>query len=207
MQRKNLLILLVIVSSIIVGLSFIFNKSINITNFPSAGNSIVAFGDSLVEGVGSTADNDFVSVLSRKIGEPIINLGVSGNTTSDGLARINSVQAQDPKAVLVLLGGNDFLRRIPAEETFKNINQIVTELQQNGAVVVLLGVQGGLIGDPYEKYFEEIARSRGALYVPNILKNIFGKSDLMSDSIHPNNAGYAKIAEKIYPVLQEALPK
>ena len=206
MERKNLIILILIVLMATIGLFFIFKKSPTITNFPSSGENIVAFGDSLVQGMGSTDGNDFVSILSRKIGEPIINLGVSGNTSADGLARINTVQAQDPKVVILLLGGNDFLRKIPTEETFKNIKQMVIELQQNGSVVVLIGIQGGLLGDPYEKYFEDIARTRGTLYVPSVLKGIIGKTNMMSDAIHPNNAGYEKMAEKILPVLQKALP-
>jgi lysophospholipase L1-like esterase len=82
-----------------------------IKNFPSKGTDIVAFGDSLIVGLGATEGNDFVSILSKKIGLNIINLGVSGNTTEDGLNRINELDQYDPKVVLLLLGGNDAIKQ------------------------------------------------------------------------------------------------
>ena len=76
---------------------FIFSGNEEIRNYPSTGTDIVAFGDSLVEGVGvSSPDKNFVSILSRKIGRPIVNLGVSGNTTGDGLARLSELDKYKP---------------------------------------------------------------------------------------------------------------
>ena len=190
---------------LVVGIGFfVFKKPSLVTNYPPEGETIIAFGDSLVEGVGATAGNDFVSLLSKKIGEPIINMGVSGNTSAQGLARVDAVNEQDPKIVLVLLGGNDFLRKIPIEETFKNIDDIVVSLQSEGAVVILLGIRGGVFSDKYDEYFEKIAESRGALYVSDVLDGIISKREYMSDAIHPNDAGYKKIADRIYPVLEKA---
>src|SRR3989344_1138799 len=200
--------IIAIISTIVVAVAiifFIFKKDAPITNFPSDGKTIIAFGDSLTEGVGATKGNDFVSLLSRGIGQPIVNMGASGDTSTRGLARVDAVIEQDPKVVLLLLGGNDFLRKVPIAETFKNIDDIVVELQKSGAVVVLLGIKGGLFGDHYKDYFEEIAEKRGALYVPNVLSGLLGKNEFMSDAIHPNDAGYKKIADKIYPVLQKVL--
>lgn len=200
-------IIAIILATTIVAsaLFFIFKESPKITNYPSDGKTIVAFGDSLVEGVGATTGNDFPSLLSKLISEPIINMGVSGNTTLQGLARVENVNKKDPKIVLVLLGGNDFLQKISIEETFKNIDDIVVKLQAEGAMVVLLGIKGGLLGDNYAKYFENIALNRGTLYVPNVLAGLLGHSEFMADGIHPNDAGYAKIAKKIYPTLQKVL--
>src|SRR5206468_2546588 len=85
---------------------------------PTAGQTIVAFGDSLVEGHGATPGHDFVSVLSRRLGVPIINAGRSGDTAEAALSRLEqAVLARNPRVVIVLLGGNDFLRRVPREET------------------------------------------------------------------------------------------
>ena len=184
---------------------FVLKKSPTITNYPSDGKTIIVFGDSLVQGVGATTGNDFPSLLSYKIGAPIINMGVAGDTSSDGLARVESVNAQDPKIVLVLFGGNDFLRKVPVKKTFKNIDDIVVKLQDKVAVIILLGIKGGLLLDSYDEYFEEIVENRGTLYVPNVLEGIFGHSNLMADSIHPNDGGYKKIADKIYPVLKKAI--
>ncbi len=183
-----------------IGIYF-FQRSQTITNYPSNGTTVIAFGDSLIEGVGATPGHDIPSLLSQKIHEPVINMGISGNTSADGLARISTVSAQNPKMVLVLFGGNDFLQRVPLEHTFQNIDSIVTQLQDAGAIVVLLGIKGGVLGDQYAEHFEAIAQKRGAVYVPNVLAGLLGHTELMSDGIHPNNAGYARIIEKIYPLL------
>ncbi len=99
---------------------FIFNKD-TYSNYPSNGTDIVAFGDSLIQGVGaSSVDKNLVSILSRRIGKPIINLGVSGNTTADGLNRLDQLDKYKPKVVILLLGGNDYLRKVPKETTFNN---------------------------------------------------------------------------------------
>lgn len=182
----------------------IVTPSARITNYPSSNTGIVAFGDSLVAGVGSTEENDFVALLTRKIGQPIVNLGISGNTTAQGLARINEVTSRKPKVVLVLLGGNDYLQKVPKETTQKNLETIIKRIQESGAVVVLLGIRGGLLTDPYASMFGDLSARLGTFYVPDVLDGLIGDSTYMSDTVHPNNAGYERIAEKIYPVLSKA---
>ena len=76
-------------------------------------------------GVGATGSGDIASRLSAHFDEPVINLGVSGDTTTDGLARIDDVLASDPKVVIVLLGGNDAIKRVPMETIFSNLEQII----------------------------------------------------------------------------------
>ncbi len=183
----------------------IFFKPSKIKNYPSQGETIVAIGDSLIKGKGSTDDGDFVTLLSEEIGEPIVNLGISGNTTAQGLERIDSVIKLNPKVVLLLLGGNDYLQDVPIEETFKNIETIIQKIQDAGAVVVLLGIQGGILEDSYASHFRVIARKYGTLYVPNVLENLIGEEEFMSDETHPNNKGYRIIADKVFPVLERAL--
>lgn len=177
----------------------------DIKNYPSSGTEIVAFGDSLVSGVGASEGKDFVSVLSNLINASIINLGKGGETTSSGLLRINEVLNTKPKIVLLLLGGNDYLRRTPSSQTFRNLGTIITEIQETGAIVILLGVRGGLLSDGYENKYEDLAREYQTAYVPNVLDGVFGNSDLMSDGIHPNDAGHERIANKIYPVISKLL--
>ncbi len=189
---------------VILGFLF-FKPDTQITNYPSSGTRLVAFGDSLIEGVGATSGNDLVSQLSKKIGKPIVNLGVSGNTTAQGLARIDRIAPYNPKIVFVLLGGNDYLKKVPQKETAENIERIVIEIQRMGAVVVLLGVQGGILGDPYEDMFEDIAERHGTVYVPNVLDGLVADMRYMSDGVHPNDAGYLKIVDKIYPYIKKIL--
>jgi len=185
--------------------AFFFTGSDTVTNYPSDGTTIVAFGDSLVEGVGASTGNDFVSVLSRQLEEPIVNLGVRGDTTADALLRLDQVIAQDPKVVIVLLGGNDYLQQIPKAETFANLNQIVTTIHDSGAVVILLGVRGGLLRDEYQGDYQDLAQSLGTAYVPNVLDGLFANPSLMSDTVHPNDAGYQVIADKVEPVLRDVV--
>jgi acyl-CoA thioesterase I len=169
-----------------------------IMNYPPKNTTIVAFGDSLIVGQGASTGNDFVSVLSRKLDTPIVNLGVSGNTTADGRARLGEVVKYNPGTVIILLGGNDYLKRIPEKETFENLRFVVTELQKQGVMVVTLGVRGGVLHDNFEKNFSGLARETGALYVSDVLEGLIGNASLMSDTIHPNDAGYARIAERVY---------
>jgi len=177
----------------------------DIANYPSAGTDIIAFGDSLVAGVGATEGNDFVSVLSRRIGQPVVNLGVSGNTSEDGLARLSELDAHNPKVVLLLLGGNDYLRKVPLEQTFVNLAKIIESLQGRGAIVILLGVRGGLLTDGFEDEFEALAEQYNTAYVPDVLDGLFAHPQYMTDQVHPNDAGYAKIADRIAPVLTPLL--
>lgn len=190
---------------LVTGYFLLFSTDNKITNYPSSGTTIVAFGDSLVEGVGSTKENDFVSKLSRKINYPIINFGKSGDTTKDALLRLDDIFKSDPKIVLLLLGGNDYLRKTSKEETFSNLGLMIESIQESGSAVILLGVRGGILKDEYKDDFKELSEKYGTAYVPNVLDGIFGHPDLMSDTIHPNDAGYEIIAEKIYPVLNELI--
>ena len=179
----------------------------NIPTKPLKELTIVAVGDSLVEGYGSTAKQDFVSLISGRLGVPIINYGVSGNTSQDVLARLESVTEEKPDIAILLVGGNDTLRKVPKEQTFTNITTIINRLQANGSMVVLIGVQGGLIGSSYQKEFDRVAEETESLYVPDILDGLIGNPKYMSDAIHPNNAGYAIIAEKVYQTLNTYLVK
>ncbi len=200
-------VLVIVLGLVIFGLIYLvfFGGNKEITNYPPTGTSIVAFGDSLIEGVGATEGNDLVSLLEKRTNTQIINLGKSGDTTRDGLLRLNEVSKQDPKIVLLLLGGNDYLRKIPQEETFSNLGKIIEEVQAGGAVVVLLGVRGGLLNDNYEEDFKDLAEDYGTAYVSDVLSGVFAHPELMSDTIHPNDAGYKLIADRVSPILDALL--
>jgi lysophospholipase L1-like esterase len=173
---------------------------------PTSGTTIIAFGDSLVEGRGATRGHDFVSVLAKRLGVRIINAGRSGDTTRSALDRLDSdVLSRNPKIVIVLLGGNDFLRRVPVQETFANLEHIVERIRSRGAAVVLVGVSVGLFSDAYDSKYEALARRASAGLVPDILDDIIGHGDRMSDSIHPNDRGYQMMADRVDPILRELL--
>ncbi len=207
MEKKNLITILVIVVVLLFGFwYFVLNKEDKIKNYPSTGTDIIAFGDSLIEGVGaSSSENNLVSLLSKKIGRPIINLGVSGNTTADGLDRLSELDKYNPKVVILLLGGNDHLKKVPIDTTFNNLEKIIKDIQDRGAVVVLLGIRGGLISDKFESDFEDLRDKYQTAYVSDVLGGLFGNMQYMSDAVHPNNLGYEKIVERVHPVLSKVL--
>ena len=200
MKLRTIILSVILVVFVALGIYY-FSRNNTITNYPSKGTDIVAFGDSLVEGLGSTSGNDFVSLLSQKIGQPIINLGHRGDMTIDGIARINQLDAYNPKVVIILLGGNDHLRKIPIEDTFKNLATLIENIQARGAVVLLLGVRGGLFADRFGPKFENLRDTYHTAFVSDVLGGLFGKPEFMHDTIHPNDIGYGIIADRIYPVL------
>ncbi|MBI2096740.1 MAG: arylesterase [Candidatus Sungbacteria bacterium] len=207
-MRRETLIGGIAVIALIGILAFFFMQRDEKKKYPQGGSQIIAFGDSLVEGVGASPGHDFVSILSDRLRSPIINAGRAGDTTAAGLLRLNeAVLAQDPKIVIVLLGGNDALRRIPKEETFRNLETIIDRIQGRGAAVILIGVRGGILSDSYKKSFSSIAAEKGAFYIPDILDDIFGNARLISDPIHPNDQGYALMADRIEPVLKMVMAK
>jgi acyl-CoA thioesterase I len=198
-------LLLIVVA--IVAICFFYFKNFSVKIEPPKNSIIVAFGDSLVQGVGATEGNDFVSVASQKVGAPILNKGRSGDTTASALERIDEVLVEDPGIVVILLGGNDYLRRIPKETTFENLHTIISRLKENNTRVLLLGVRGGLLRDTYESDFADFAKKEQVVYVSNVLDGLIGNKEFMADEIHPNDKGYLKIAERVAPVLQKMIAK
>lgn len=203
MGKNSILGLLLVLMSCGVWYLFSMRDTSHISNYPPKNETIVAFGDSLVFGQGATTGADFVSRLGAILGRDIINLGVSGDTTERGLSRLEEVLEKDPGTVIVLLGGNDFLRRIPLETTRSNLATIIEALKANGSVVVLLGVRGNLLGDSADAMYEELSKTYGTVYVPDVLDGLLLKPELMSDGIHPNDAGYKHIAERLARVFEE----
>ena len=161
---------------------------------------VVALGDSLTVGFGATKSTDrgYIGQLHLQTGWQIANRGVNGDTSSGAINRLQrDVLDERPRVMLLLLGGNDLLTKTPLEKTIANLENIITQVQAQGAVVVLVGIQPPYIGMPMGKAMRNLAKSKGCIYVPNILKDIFGTPSLMSDQIHPNDTGYGMMAEKV----------
>jgi acyl-CoA thioesterase I len=169
----------------------------------------VAFGDSLTEGYGATGESaDYPSQLSRRLGVEIQNHGVSGETSADALQRLPQIEALNPRVVLLCFGGNDVLRGMPREQMFANLGAMIDRLQARGSFVVLIGVRGsGLLSDANASGFEELAEQKRVKHISNILDGLLTQPSLMADYIHPNDAGYAKIAERLEEELKPLMGK
>jgi acyl-CoA thioesterase I len=179
----------------------------DIRNLASNGTNIIAFGDSLTAGYGAGDGEDYPSRLSALIDRPVINAGVSGDTTESALARIDDVLARAPRIVLVGLGGNDYLGSTNIAVTEANLRAIVRKLQEGGAMVVLLGFKFPSLNANYESMYERVAEDERCLLVDGVLAGILTDNALKSDAIHPNARGYALMAERLAGPVRKLLAK
>ncbi|MEN8135401.1 MAG: GDSL-type esterase/lipase family protein [Thermodesulfobacteriota bacterium] len=179
--------------------------SYEIRNAVPTGETIVCFGDSLTAGIGAAPGMDYPARLSRLIGTEIINAGVAGDTTARALDRVEAVLELQPRIVMITLGGNDLKNGVGREVAFRNLEEIVSRFQDNGALVVIGGLDVPFWGRGFGDAYEELAEKSGAVLVVNILQGILGKADLMSDRIHPNSEGYAVMAQYFYKALRPYL--
>ncbi len=209
---KNLRNILIILALLLTGVSAYWlwpsKDTSSIHNVPMTVSRIVCFGDSLTYGYGASEHNDYPSRLEEMTGIETINAGVSGNTTTDGLARLeNDVLGHNPDVVLITLGGNDLKNRIDVTTAQANLVTIIEKIQATGAMVILGGIEIPLYGKNYTKMYQTVAQETGSVLIPNILEGLIGHPDLMTDSIHPNDQGYAIMAERFYNALIPFLPQ
>ena len=180
----------------------------DVKNLESRGSSIITFGDSLTAGYGAPEGEDYPSRLASRLGVDLLNAGVSGDTTESALARIEpDVLSNNPRIVIVGLGGNDFLRQVPIATTEANLREIVRRVQSAGAMVVLLGFRFPSLTASYEKMYERVADDEGCLLIPDLLDGILSDPSLKSDEIHPNGRGYEVMAERVSKPVAKLIDK
>lgn len=176
-----------------------------IKNFPNGNNAVVAFGDSLTYGHGASRGGSYPELLQAKTGRRVINLGINGDTTPGGAGRIQSVLEHKPYMVLIEFGGNDFMKKVPFDSTKTALTQIVDAVQAAGAIAVIVDTGGAGAMDRYSKFNKQLAKEKGAIFVPAIMKGIMGDNSLKSDQIHPNGKGYEIVAERVYKEIKDYL--
>ena len=173
-----------------------------IRNLDAKGANIVCFGDSITFGYGAHPGEDYPTALGKLVSSPVINSGVDGDTTFAALERLeNDVLDKDPRLVIVEFCGNDFLKKIPKEDTVKNLSQIIDRIQQKGAMVALVDISAGFFFQEYRQAFKKLAAEKKAILIPVLLNRIITNPAMKSDFFHPNARGYQVIAKRIYQVI------
>lgn len=202
MTRKTIWIAVILIL-LVIGARLVWPTAPEIRNPHPAGENLISFGDSLTYGTGASDGRDYPSRLSEMLGMPVINAGVPGDTTASALLRLEAdVLTRSPRIVFITLGGNDLKNGISRETAFRNLETIVEAIQAKGALVVLGGIDIPLRGRGFAEAYQELARETGAVLIPDIFAGIMGKRRYMSDPIHPNDAGYALVAEKFHEAVK-----
>lgn len=177
---------------------------------------LVAFGNSLTAGFGVEPGNSFPDFLQREIDQRgykwrVINAGVSGDTSTDGVARLPSVIAYKPEIVILELGANDGLRGLPIETTKANLETIIEELRKSTARVVLAGMTlppnyGPDYIKPFEKVFKDLSQKYRLTFIPFLLTGVGGDARYMqNDGLHPNVEGNRRVAQNVIAAIESVL--
>lgn len=170
------------------------------------GQNIICFGDSLTYGTGAPREKSYPTQLSELIGLPVINAGIPGDTTTRALQRLKrDVLSHAPRIVLITLGGNDLKNGVDKKTAFQNLNDIVRAIQNEGALVVIGGIRLLFWDRGYAEEYEKLAEETGAILVPDILSGLMGTEKFMSDTIHPNAAGYEIMAKRFHKAIESYL--
>ena len=177
----------------------------------------MAIGDSLTHGYGLEQGDGFVPQLeawlrARDRAVAVVNMGVSGDTTEGGRARLGWALADGADAVILELGGNDLLRGIAPARSRANLDAMLTELVGQGIPVLLAGMQAPLNYGPdfkqaFDAMYPELAEAHGALLYASFLKGVIEPGLMQSDGIHPNAEGVARIVEGIGPQVLKLLDR
>ncbi|MCK9594367.1 MAG: GDSL-type esterase/lipase family protein [Candidatus Omnitrophica bacterium] len=171
----------------------------NIANLDSRGKNIICFGDSITKGHGAGPKADYPSALIQMTSMPVVNAGINSDTTAEALKRVGTdVLSKDPLLVIVEFGGNDFLNKIPFEETIGNMEEIIKAILAKGAMVAIADISGPEVMASYGAAYKELSVKYRTILIPGILSGIFTNPALKSDFVHPNDQGYKIVAHRIY---------
>jgi acyl-CoA thioesterase-1 len=179
---------------------------------------IVCFGDSLTAGYGAEFGKSYPDYLQADLDAKgyhyrVVNEGISGNTTKDGVERLDSIVSMKPAIVVVEFGGNDGLRGLPIEDSRSNLDKIISTLKADGAKVVLAGITlPPDYGPDYIKQFNDtyslLAKKYKVPMLPFLLKGVFGVEGMMQrDNTHATAEGNKIVAANVLPLVQPLLKR
>ena len=177
---------------------------------------IMLYGDSLMAGYGLNQNENLSSALAAKFSLKetavlIINASVSGNTTSNGLARLDWSLGESPNIVILCLGANDMLRGIDPKYIKENLNTMISKINESGSKVILAGMRsptsmGEIYQQRFDQMYREIAEEHDLTFMPFLLEGIaLEKKYLQNDDKHPNALGIQVMANNLYPYILESM--
>jgi acyl-CoA thioesterase-1 len=177
---------------------------------------IVAFGNSLTAGFGADPGKSFPDFLQKDLDAAglhwrVVNLGVSGNTTIDGVSRLSEVLAYKPRMTIVEFGGNDGLRGLPIDTTRANLDQIIQTLENAGSKIILAGMTlppnyGPDYIKPFQQVYSDLAAKYKVTRIPFLLSDVALHPNLMQrDGIHPTAEGNEIVATTVMRYLKPLL--
>ena len=164
--------------------------------------TILAFGDSLTAGYGVAKQHSYPSVLAQLSGRRVVNAGISGEVTKEGLARLADVIDENSPDLMVLLeGGNDILRNHNLQQTKQNLSKMINLAKEKGVQLVLIGVPQKQLFSDVAPFYKELAEENKLVFDGELISGLLRKRSYKSDTVHFNKAGYQKMAEEIHQLL------
>lgn len=170
----------------------------------AADAAIVAFGDSLTFGTGAAPGKSYPAVLEKLASRKVINAGIPGETTRQGLARLPALlDTYRPSLLILCHGANDLIQGLGEQKAADNIREMIRQAQKRGIHVVLIGVPypGNFTSQP--SFYTMIADEFNIPFERDALGTVLADTSLKSDFIHPNARGYKIMAEKIAALLRK----
>jgi acyl-CoA hydrolase len=174
------------------------------------GTRVLALGDSLTAPHGVTPEQAWPTLLAAKTGWTVVNAGISGDTSAGALQRLPGlIEEHNPQLVLVTLGGNDMLRRLPQGQTTANLGRMLALIKAHGAKAVLLATpKPSLAGAAFNnlsaaEFYREVAKENQVPLIEDAIAEVLSDTRLKGDHLHPNAGGHALLAEKIFEGLKK----
>lgn len=169
-----------------------------------AGSTVLVLGDSLSYGTGAEAHQDYPTLLAQSTGWNVINAGVPGDTSEQGLARLPDLLAEhQPTLLMIELGGNDFLKKVPISQTIANLKSIIQMGQSKNITTLLVAIPdyqpvkaafGGLSDHPL---YEILSKETQTPLIEDVFSPVLSKNTLKADYVHPNAQGYRQVEEQL----------
>ena len=167
------------------------------------GSTVLALGDSLTFGTGASTETSYPAVLAGLTGWNVVNAGVSGDTSAQALARLPALLAEhQPKLVIVSIGGNDFLRKLPESDTRAHVHAICKQSLDAGAQVLLVAVPRATVAAALGQMtdhalYAEVAKDLKIPLQREAWGEVLAQPDLRADAVHANARGYAQFARSV----------